>query len=129
MSIYKKISDNSKQFDTPEEFLKFYEKNKDTIDDTNTRALNLKYKIINHRIGRKDGKIIIYPVSTLKIIDLTPKQESIDNQQSSSLNRTADLSIELKKEIDSLKRELDKQRDDINKLIHAYQQIIEVLNQ
>ena len=62
MSIYKKISDDIKEFDTGEEFLKYYEKNQDGINAITTRALNLKYKIKGFKIGRKDGKIVLYPV-------------------------------------------------------------------
>ena len=61
MSIYKKQSDNFKTFETAEDFLKYYENNRKDLDETNTRSLNLKYKINGHRIGRKQGKIILYP--------------------------------------------------------------------
>lgn len=67
MSIYKKQSEDQKTFETPEEFLKFYENNKKDIDETHTRSLNLKYKIKDHTIGRKAGKIILYPIKKEKI--------------------------------------------------------------
>lgn len=63
MSVYQKKSENPKQFDSDSDFLKFYEKHREEIDETNTKALNLKYKISNFRIGRKDGKILLYPTS------------------------------------------------------------------
>lgn len=63
MSVYQKKSENPKQFDSDTDFLKFYEKHREEIDDTNTKALNLKFKISNFRIGRKDGKLILYPTS------------------------------------------------------------------
>lgn len=110
MSIYKKISDNSKQFETPEEFLKFYDKNKDSIDETNTRALNLKYKINDHKIGRKNGKIIIYPLTNISL-----KESNVSSEESS--------------DITSMKKEITKLRNDVNKLIQAYQEIISVLEQ
>lgn len=111
MSIYKKISDNSKQFETPEEFLKFYDKNKDSIDETNTKALNLKYKIIDHKIGRKNGKIIIYPLSNISL-----KESNFSNPETDS-------------DITSMKKEITKLRNDVNKLIEAYQEIISVLGE
>ena len=61
MSIYKKQSDNFKTFETAEDFLKYYENNRKDIDECNTCSLNLKFKITGHRIGRKQGKIILYP--------------------------------------------------------------------
>lgn len=62
MSIYKKQSDDLKSFETPEEFLKYYDNNKKDIDETHTKSLNLKFKINGHKIGRKQGKIILYPL-------------------------------------------------------------------
>ncbi len=61
MSIYKKQSENPKEFETAEEFLKYYDNNRKDIDATHTRSLNLKYKIKDHSIGRKQGKLILYP--------------------------------------------------------------------
>lgn len=61
MSIYKKQSEDSKTFETAEEFLKYYENNKKDIDALHTRSLNLKFKITGHTIGRKKGEIILYP--------------------------------------------------------------------
>ena len=65
MSIYKKASDNMIEFDNGEDFLKYYDKNKITIDEIPTRGLNLKYKINGYKIGRKDGKIILWPNSNI----------------------------------------------------------------
>lgn len=61
MSIYKKQSEDSKTFESAEEFLKYYENNKKDIDALHTRSLNLKFKINGHTIGRKKGEIILYP--------------------------------------------------------------------
>ena len=63
MSVYKKKSDDVKYFDNEKEFLKYYEKNKESIDEETTRSLNLKFKINGHRIGRKSGNIILYPLN------------------------------------------------------------------
>lgn len=67
MSIYKRQSDNVKNFDSPQDFLKYYEKNKDEIDEVKTRSLNLKYKIKDHHIGRKQNKLILYPTNLKNI--------------------------------------------------------------
>ena len=65
MSVYKKISDDCRIFNSDSDFLKYYEKNKETIDEINTRALNLKFKINGYKIGRKEGKIILYPINNV----------------------------------------------------------------
>ena len=75
MSIYKKQSEDPKIFDSPEEFLKYYDNNRKDIDSIHTRSLNLKYKINNHTIGRKQGKLILYPINKIE----NSNQESDSN--------------------------------------------------
>lgn len=70
MSVYKKISDDCRIFNSDSDFLKYYEKNKDNIDEINTRALNLKFKINGYKIGRKEGKIILYPINNVSKVDI-----------------------------------------------------------
>ena len=103
MSVYKKISDNVKTFESESEFLKYYEKNKESIDETKTKSLNLKYKINGYKIGRKEGKIILYP---------TKKNIDSESEEKQNINETI-------KEI----------REDIEKLKLAYQQLFEIMNQ
>ena len=62
MSIYKRQSDDVKTFDSAEEFLKYYDNNRKDIDNIHTRSLNLKFKINGHHLGRKQGKLILYPI-------------------------------------------------------------------
>ena len=88
MSIYKKASDNVKTFDNGEEFLKYYEKNKETIDEIPTRGLNLKYKIKGFKIGRRDNKIILWPTK-----ELDSKDEIINEL----LDRVSELESQVKK--------------------------------
>ena len=66
MSIYKKISEDPRTFETVSDFLKYYEKNKEDLDEMNTRSMNLKFKINGHHIGRKQGKLILYPIKKMK---------------------------------------------------------------
>ena len=40
MSIYKKQSEEQKTFETAQDFLKYYEKNKEDLDEMNTRSMN-----------------------------------------------------------------------------------------
>ena len=66
MSIYKKQSDDLKTFGSAEEFLKYYDNNRKDIDNTHTRSLNLKFKINGHHLGRKQGKLILYPLNKVE---------------------------------------------------------------
>ena len=103
MSVYKKKSDDVKYFDNEKEFLKYYEKNKESIDEETTRSLNLKFKINGHKIGRKSGNIILYPLNC-KVMDTTSSQS--DSQ--SNLENEVVIEMEnLKNEVNILKTLVD----------------------
>ena len=104
MSVYKKISDDCRIFNSDSDFLKYYEKNKETIDEINTRALNLKYKINGFRIGRKEGKIILYPI----------------NNVVSKVNTDEDSDNNLKQEVEELKTRVNILENMINNLMQQY---------
>ena len=103
MSVYKKISDDCRTFESDSDFLKFYEKNKETIDEINTRALNLKYKINGFRIGRKEGKIILYPI----------------NNVVSKVNTDEDSNVTLKQEVEELKLRINVIENILNNIIDS----------
>lgn len=86
MSIYKKASDNMIEFDNGEDFLKYYDKNKITIDEIPTRGLNLKYKINGYKIGRKDGKIILWPDKNINIKSTSNKITIEDLKEIKEIN-------------------------------------------
>ena len=101
MSVYKKISDDCRIFNSDSDFLKYYEKNKETIDEINTRALNLKFKINGYKIGRKEGKIILYPINNVSKVDI---EEDSNNT--------------LKHEVEELKTRVNILENMINNLMH-----------
>lgn len=59
--IFENIGDNPINFDTKEDFIRYYTKNKSTIDQIKTRGLNRKYKIDGYKIGRQKGVIVLFP--------------------------------------------------------------------
>lgn len=93
MSIYKRQSDDVKTFDTPQEFLKFYDNNQKDVDAIHTRSLNLKYKINGHHIGRKQGKLILYPTENKNVTD-NIADNSTDNLEE-RYNKLKDFCIDL----------------------------------
>lgn len=101
MSVYKKISDDCRTFESDSDFLKYYEKNRETIDEINTRALNLKFKINGFKIGRKEGKIILYPI----------------NNVVSKVNSNEDSDVNLKQEVEELKLRINIIENILNDLL------------
>lgn len=98
MSIYKKQSDDLKTFDSAEEFLKYYDNNRKDIDNTHTRSLNLKFKINGHHLGRKQGKLILYPTRETETLHNNDENSESDlNQRYEQLKQAVlDLNERLK---------------------------------
>ena len=46
---------------TNKTFLNYYETHKKEIDEMKTRGLNVKFRINGYHIGRKEGKLILFP--------------------------------------------------------------------
>ena len=80
MSIYKRQSEDSMSFDSGEEFLKYYDNHRKDIDNIHTRSLNLKYKINGYTIGRKQGKLILYPTKNINEISEASSDLTLDEK-------------------------------------------------
>lgn len=114
MSIYKKQSEDPINFDTAQDFLKYYENHQKDIDNIHTRSLNLKYKIKDHTIGRKQGKLILYP----------NKQKLTENYNDTKcLSRKANDESNL-----SLEERYNKLKDVVMELIKKINEIESILN-
>jgi hypothetical protein len=48
-----------KSFESPEKFLKYYNKNKDELDKLTTRELNRQFNVEGYHFGRKRGALRI----------------------------------------------------------------------
>ena len=99
MSIYKRQSEDSMSFDSGEEFLKYYDNHRKDIDNIHTRSLNLKYKINGYTIGRKQGKLILYPTKNIN--------ENNDNNEASSDLTLDEKFNKLKTVVEDILQELD----------------------
>lgn len=62
VEVFENIGDNIIEFETKEEFDRYYKKNKEFIDNMKTRGLNRKFIIKGFKIGRKKGNILLYPI-------------------------------------------------------------------
>ena len=62
IKTYENLSDNVQSFDSKEQFMRYYDKNKEAIDAMHTRGINTKFKINGFKIGRKNKELIFYSV-------------------------------------------------------------------
>ena len=105
-----------KEFNTPEEFDKYYLKHKEEINNKTTNQLNKEYKIKDYKITKRNIKIIdnkkigdIY----LKPISLKRANENIDNNTVSGPEWA---------------NEIQEMKNKINLLTESYNEILNILN-
>ena len=90
-----------KNFETKEEFMKYYEEHKEEIDKLQTKELNKQFKINSCKISRNKNKIVVRAESPKK---KTEKKDKEVNQQ------------DLNKVIDHLINEFEKQLNELKEL-------------
>ena len=105
-----------KEFNTPEEFDKYYLKHKEEINNKTTNQLNKEYKIKDYKITKRNIKIIdnkkigdIY----LKPIGSKGANENIDNNTVSGPEWA---------------NEIQEMKNKINILTESYNEILNILN-
>ena len=84
ISVYENLSDTSISFDSKDEFLEYYQNHKSEIDRMKTRGLNLKYNINGFKLGRKGGKIVLYPTRSPQARNEAYERDEEDDYSSSS---------------------------------------------
>ena len=99
IKTFENLSDNVIEFETKQEFMRYYDQNKDMIDRMHTRGINSKFKIKGFKIGRKNKELILFPM----------KEEFKDDQKDfPDLDLKLDAIIDRQKRFEHLIKELIK---------------------
>ena len=69
IKVFSNLSDNVESFETKEDFMRYYERNKELIDKMPTRGLNTKYKIDGYKIGRSKNQLMLYPTTKQSTVE------------------------------------------------------------
>lgn len=85
IKVFENIGDNVLSFETKEDFMRHYNKNKESIDSMSTRGLNRKYHIDGFKIGRLKGEIILYPLK-----ENETKSDELDSKTKLTINEKLD---------------------------------------
>ena len=101
VKVVKRITEDVKEFENKDDFIKYYELNKNELKDFSTCILNKKFKIKGYHLGREKGELKLIPLDLYRPSAYRINQE--DNQ------------IILK--LDILNEKLDNLNKNINKLI------------
>ena len=102
--IFENLSDHVISFDTKEEFERYYNKNKESIDKMKTRGLNKKFTITGYKIGRLKGNIMLYPLNN------TPMQET-------NVQPNTDVTDLLELKLDNISERIKKIESQLNAII------------
>ena len=78
VKVVKRITEDVKEFDNKEDFIKFYELNKNELKDFSTCILNKKFKIKGYHLGRQQGELKLIPLDLYRPSAYRINQE--DNQ-------------------------------------------------
>ena len=126
IKVFDKLSDNVIEFESKEDFMKYYNNHKDEVDEQPTRGLNLKYHINGYKIGRKAGNVVLYPVRTQSkpvsngkkeeapVSTSVPVQEVAQQQSAPPLSQKSVMTIEEK--LNNLNNRLKQVEQAINEI-------------
>ena len=96
-------------FETKDEFMKYYEEHKNEIDKLATKDLNKMYKINSHKLSRNKNKIIVRTL-TSETSSNSPKSKDNNKDDKSKPNENKEIKpADLNKMIDSLINHYEKQ--------------------
>ena len=115
--VIKRITEDVKEFDNKDDFIKYYELNKTTLKDVSTCMLNKKFKIKGYHLGRQQGELKLIP------LDLYRPSAYRINQSDSEVSLKIDI---LNDKVDDLMQRVDVLTKNTNKLLNlllqSYQQ-------
>ncbi len=109
IEVVKNITEDVKEFDNKEDFIKYYELNKNDLKDISTCMLNKKFKIKGYHLGRKQGELQLIPLNLYR-----PSAYKI-NQEDNQIALKLDV---LNTKIDTLNKNI---KTLINQLLSSYQ--------
>ena len=113
VKVIKRITEDVKEFDNKEDFIKYYELNKNELKDYSTCILNKKFKIKGYHLGREKGELKLIPLDLYRPSAYRINQE--DNQ------------INLK--IDIINNKIDTLTSNMSTLINKFNQFLSLCQQ
>ena len=108
VKVVKRITEDIKEFDNKEDFIKFYELNKNELKDFSTCILNKKFKIKGYHLGREKGELKLIP------LDLYRPSAYRINQEDNQINLKIDI---LNNKLDNLIISLNEMRKQFNQFL------------
>ena len=120
VKVVKRITEDVKEFDNKEDFIKFYELNKNELKDFSTCILNKKYKIKGYHLGREKGELKLIPLDLYRPSAYRIYQE--DNQISLKIDVINEQVNILNNKLDNLIISSNEMRKMLNQFLQLFQQ-------
>ena len=113
VKVVKRITEDVKEFDNKDDFIKYYELNKNELKDFSTCILNKKFKIKGYHLGREKGELKLIP------LDLYRPSAYRVNQEDNQINLKIDI---INNKIDNLTSNMSNLIKQFNQLLQMFQQ-------
>ena len=115
VEVVKRITEDVKEFDNKDDFIKYYELNKNELKDISTCMMNKKFKIKGYHLGRQQGELKLIPLDLYR-----PLAHRINNED----NQIA-LKIDvLNDKIDMLNNRMNDMNKNMNKVLNMLNQFL-----
>ena len=118
VEVLKHITEDVKEFDNKEDFIKFYELNKNELKDISTCMLNKKFKIKGYHLGRQQGELKLIPLDLYR-----PSAYKINNEDN-QINLKIDV---LNDKIDALNIRVNEMSKNINRINIQFNQFLSAI--
>ena len=112
VKVVKRITEDVKEFDNKEDFIKFYELNKNELKDFSTCILNKKFKIKGYHLGREKGELKLIP------LDLYRPSAYRINQEDNQINLKIDV---INEQVNILNNKIDQLIKQFNQFLQMCQ--------
>ena len=119
VKVVKRITEDVKEFDNKEDFIKYYELNKNELSKFSTCILNKKFKIKGYHLGREKGELKLIPLDLYRPSAYRINQE--DNQISLKIDVLNDKLESLKKDLNDTKQYMLKMFNNFNQFLQLCQ--------
>ena len=124
IKVIEPIRNYLQEFETPQDFSKYYEMNKDEMNKWTTQKLNKSLHVKGYRITKIKGEIMLKAESKKKINELDEKMDYVTSDQIAEILderlkdiENNDLTERFNERIMALERQIDKITSAMNKII------------
>ena len=117
-----------KEFNTTEEFNKYYFKHKDEIDAKSTNQLNKEYKINGFKITKRNMKVVDGKRTGELFLKPDTKCQETKSQYAERNCTNEDEDKDKDKTLDEMQSQIEELKTKINILTESYGHIVDVIN-